>query len=752
LQGTGNSSLSSIDTKVTGLGTAANQVAAQASLTSIDGKLADNATATLQAAGNADLASIDTKVTGLSTSANQVAAQASLTSIDGKLTGAATEAKQDVEITALGTIDTSVGTSNVSLASIDGKMTTLNAKDFATEVTLNAVKTNTANKQANMYDGGGTALTSTAVAADRALDVNVVQSVGAMPSAVNINDGVGNNLTSKLEGGGVQSLDVNVRSQLGMSTEAKQDSAILKITDVETAQNVGNVTTAAILSELSDHSTNTLQSVGNASLNNIDIDTSTMNGTLSTISTKVDAQATAVLQTAGNGSLSSLDGKLTTSNSDLALVKAAINQINVNVSDIETAITSPTGTNPTLDSIDTKIGTSNTALNSIDLGLGKTFDLDQAAGTENVLGVSLRTEGAAGSVPFGTTTDPMVVTVTGGGSNATAANQVINHTKLDTVEGTLNAIEVELADHSTSTLQATTNGLLTTIDADTGNTATSVASVDGKLTSTNALLTTIDADTGTVAIATASSDTKLTTTNATLATIDIDTGSIASSSTSIDGKMTTNNSSLASVDGKLTTIDTTLSGIKTDTGNIDTSLNNVEADIALIQSYQEPVIGTKQLHRYLDLNGNGTGSKDMQGVYTPVAPGIYYIEPGPAEVFVIDKLTILIRDNAILDMNTYGNNITLANGIIIRVMTGISTLMVDLTDGVAIHNNGDYLDHCDDWDVKSTGGGQQHLQVIWKFDKKIRLDGANNDRLEFVIQDNISNISEHRGKVQGYIE
>lgn len=82
------------------------------------------ATAAKQDTGNTSLSSIDGKFTTLN--AKDFATQTTLAAVLAKIIAApATEAKQD--------------TGNTSLSSIDGKLTTLNAKDFATQTTLAAV-------------------------------------------------------------------------------------------------------------------------------------------------------------------------------------------------------------------------------------------------------------------------------------------------------------------------------------------------------------------------------------------------------------------------------------------------------------------------------------------------------------------------------------------------------------------------------------------------------------------------------------
>jgi len=72
----------------TGASSSANQVIQTTALNSIDTKLTNNATSTLQTAGNASLVSIDTKLTNNATSTLQTAGNASLVSIDAGIPAA----------------------------------------------------------------------------------------------------------------------------------------------------------------------------------------------------------------------------------------------------------------------------------------------------------------------------------------------------------------------------------------------------------------------------------------------------------------------------------------------------------------------------------------------------------------------------------------------------------------------------------------------------------------------------------------
>lgn len=127
----GNSS-DSLKTTITssalpsGASTEAKQDTGNTSLSSIDGKLTDNATATKQDSLISQQTSTNSKLDTLnakdfSTGAKQDTGNSSLNNIDGKVS---TEAKQDTQITAQGLTNTKLDTNNASLSSIDGKVST----------------------------------------------------------------------------------------------------------------------------------------------------------------------------------------------------------------------------------------------------------------------------------------------------------------------------------------------------------------------------------------------------------------------------------------------------------------------------------------------------------------------------------------------------------------------------------------------------------------------------------------------------
>ena len=170
------------------------------------------------------------------------------------------------------------------------------------------------------------------------------------------------------------------------------------------------------------------------------------------------------------------------------------------------------------------------------------------------------------------------------------------------------------------------------------------------------------------------------------------------------------------------------------------------------------------LYRYLDTNGDGTGTNNANGNYSATEE-IFYIQPASNEVIRLERMLILIegRKNAFFTDSYGGISGGLTNGITVRVKddTGVIT---DLTAGIPVKTNGDWGGLCFDAELypSDNGNTETYLRVRWTFSRSgypIRLNGANNERLEIVLNDDLSGdsggdpfIEKHYFHVQGYYE
>ena len=163
------------------------------------------------------------------------------------------------------------------------------------------------------------------------------------------------------------------------------------------------------------------------------------------------------------------------------------------------------------------------------------------------------------------------------------------------------------------------------------------------------------------------------------------------------------------------------------------------------------------IYRYLDTNGDGTGTKNATGNYAAAATS-FFIQPAPGEIFRIQRMIVSVHDEQKFKPEEYGNLSALTNGIFVRVSNNGTTL--DLTDGVPVKTNGGWGALCFDAELYSAAAGNgDYLRVRWTFAASgypIRLVGDNNDRLEVVLNDDFNNngngLIDQYFQVQGYIE
>ena len=163
----------------------------------------------------------------------------------------------------------------------------------------------------------------------------------------------------------------------------------------------------------------------------------------------------------------------------------------------------------------------------------------------------------------------------------------------------------------------------------------------------------------------------------------------------------------------------------------------------------------RYLCRFLDTNGDGTGTKNS-AVDHSSAQGIYYLQPPTGEIYHITRLLITIRDTNKLVEGKYGDTLdnTAGDGIQVRVQDDSGTI-IDLTDGVTVKQNEDWEIFAHDATVDATTNGKKTGNARWTFAKggtNLRLDGNKNQRLEMVLDDNFSTLVAHYACAQGYIE
>jgi len=177
---------------------------------------------------------------------------------------------------------------------------------------------------------------------------------------------------------------------------------------------------------------------------------------------------------------------------------------------------------------------------------------------------------------------------------------------------------------------------------------------------------------------------------------------------------------------------------------------NTEAYLARFAQTGAGVDGTI-FSRYLDTDGDGTGTKDS-AVNHSGAKEEYKIVPPSGTRLAIARLIVSVADGANPSADVYGNLAgALTNGIDVKTKNASGDL-VDLCDGVPVKANSDWSRMCYDMQVQNFGSGDDIVQVRWTFAKSGRsviVDGTAGEYFSVDINDNLAALSSQFFMVQG---
>ena len=156
------------------------------------------------------------------------------------------------------------------------------------------------------------------------------------------------------------------------------------------------------------------------------------------------------------------------------------------------------------------------------------------------------------------------------------------------------------------------------------------------------------------------------------------------------------------------------------------------------------------LYNFLDTAGNGTGDINANGDYSTIGQNFLYTCPEGVQFVTIARAIIHYEDSGSFDADKYGNNITLTNGVEVRVEKRGET--IDLTAGRPVQTNAHWGEMCFDTVTSTYGSGNNFLTVRWTFErsgKPIKLYPG--ESLIFYLSDDFSGLVEQYFKIQGQI-
>jgi hypothetical protein len=158
------------------------------------------------------------------------------------------------------------------------------------------------------------------------------------------------------------------------------------------------------------------------------------------------------------------------------------------------------------------------------------------------------------------------------------------------------------------------------------------------------------------------------------------------------------------------------------------------------------------LFRYLDTNGNGTGTKAALGDYESAAEE-FYIQPPVDTLYVIHRMIVHIEDGTQFAAGKYGAMDALTNGVSIKIKQLSPAIdLIDMCDGITIKTNAGWGAVCFDAEDSDYGTGATFLNVRWTYAKSGQ-PLVINENQKFVVglNDDMSDLIAHTFMVQGYI-
>lgn len=138
---------------------------------------------------------------------------------------------------------------------------------------------------------------------------------------------------------------------------------------------------------------------------------------------------------------------------------------------------------------------------------------------------------------------------------------------------------------------------------------------------------------------------------------------------------------------------------------------------------------------------------------TLAAPIIYWTGPDPGEEWQLTRMIFAMAHSTAGDLGKFGNLPSLTNGVVVRVRNNSSYRTLTNWKNSGDMKGGDMYDV--EFDSRSGGGGDFGTSGRWTFQKGgvvVKLNGDTNDRIEVLIQDDLTTLGFFKMKVQGRIK
>jgi hypothetical protein len=158
------------------------------------------------------------------------------------------------------------------------------------------------------------------------------------------------------------------------------------------------------------------------------------------------------------------------------------------------------------------------------------------------------------------------------------------------------------------------------------------------------------------------------------------------------------------------------------------------------------------LLRFLDTNGDGTGTKLANGNYSGT-PEIFFIKPPVDQIFAVTEILIHISDALNFTISGFASRSALTNGLMIEAKRN-GTTVFDLTDGEPLKTNPQLTHLTSQVNILDFIAGENSMILGFNannFGTALHLNGRLNDTLEIILNDDFTSLDDFHFIVHGAV-
>jgi hypothetical protein len=160
---------------------------------------------------------------------------------------------------------------------------------------------------------------------------------------------------------------------------------------------------------------------------------------------------------------------------------------------------------------------------------------------------------------------------------------------------------------------------------------------------------------------------------------------------------------------------------------------------------------TDHLYRFLDTDGDHTGTYDAIGNYSAGSIEEFYIQPASGEAYVINRMSVHVRDAGNFSSSFYGVTAALSTGIRVLITTSADVTICDLTELDRIKDANDWMAYATGFDYRDLGAGDNSFNAVWDFSASgVPFVLNDQEKFKVILNDDFTGLRRHTFAVMGF--